>query len=463
MAREDFMSSQIKRFVLTSLALMAISGPVGLSQGRQGQGQDSPYLASPTHIVAVRAGRLFDAKAGTMVSNQTVLIAGDRITDVGANVPVPAGAQIIDLSRATVLPGMIDGHVHTNAPQPNESVEHRTMVMIQSAQRDLQAGFTTIVDMDSRGGFGTVELRNAINSGLVQGPRMQVAGQSLNPRAAGPTANTVPGFYTGLTEGKNINGPWLARAAVRELKFHGTDWAKIYTTQDFVGDELREFRPDGSLVASPSLTLEEVEAIVDEAHRLGLKVACHTYGGEGMRECVQAGVDLPMHMLDLYKDEATLKMITQKKLPVMMTIDDLAGLEALDRRLTGGKVTRLSMGEQTFKKLLAAGVPLPFGSGAVPGAYPHGKQADQFAYFVKWGMTPTQALQTAFMPAANILNYDWANRVGSIEKNKFADLIAVSGNPLADVTEMQRVKFVMKGGVIVRSDVTARTSSSAAR
>ena len=451
-------------------------------------------MAPAAQVVAVRAGRLFDVKTGRMLINQIVLIKGDRIENVGPALDIPPDARVIDLSAATVLPGMIDGHVHTSQNLPNESVEHRTIIMTQSAVRDLDAGFTTVIDMDSRGGFGTVELRNAINRGMIQGPRMQVAGQSLNPRAAEPAANTVPGFYSGFTDGKNINGPWLARAAVRELKLHGTDWAKIYTTQDFVGDELREFRPDGSLVASPSLTLEEVEAIGKTAENvpdvkagdevtpekleelvwdqlktcydpeIPVNIVCHTYGGEGMRECVQAGVDLPMHMLDLYKDEATFKMVLQKKLPVMMTIDDLAGLEALDKRLSGGKATRLSMGEQTFKKLLAAGVPLPFGSGAVPGAYPHGKQADQFAYFVKWGMTTTQALQTAFMTAANIFNYNWANRVGSIEKNKFADLIAVSGDPLTDISEMQRVKFVMKGGVIVRNDLMARltsTSSSA--
>ena len=429
-------------FVSVALGIVSLFGAVVLSQG----GGDA------TPVLVVRAGRLFDAKSGTMSSNQVVQIKGDRIVDVGPTLAAPPGARIIDLSAATVLPGMIDAHVHTSQNLPNESVEHRTMIMIQSARRDLDAGFTTIVDMDSRGGFGTVELRNAINSGLAQGPRMQVAGQSLNPRAARPTSNAEPGLFGGFTEGKNINGPWLARAAVRELKLHGADWAKIYTTQDFVGDELKEFRPDGSLVAIPSLTLEEVEAIVDEAHRMGLKVACHTYGGDGMRSCVQAGVDLPMHMLELYRDEATLKMVVQKRLPVMMTIDDLAGLEPEDRRLSGGKVTRLGMAEQTFRKLLATGVPLPFGSGAVPDRYPHGKQADQFPYFVKWGMTPVQALQTTFMVAADVLNYGWADRVGTIEKGKFADLIAVAGDPLADITEMQRVRFVMKGGVVVRND-----------
>jgi imidazolonepropionase-like amidohydrolase len=136
-----------------------------------------------------------------------------------------------------------------------------------------------------------------------------------------------------------------------------------------------------------------------------------------------------------------------------MTLDDLITLEEEDRKLSGGRLTRFDMAELTFKKVLAAGIPLPFGSGAVPGRIPHGKQANQFAYFVKWGMTPAQALQTTFITAANVLNYNWVNRVGSLEKGKFADLIAVSGDPLADVTEMQRVKFVMKGGIVVRNDV----------
>jgi imidazolonepropionase-like amidohydrolase len=205
---------------------------------------------------------------------------------------------------------------------------------------------------------------------------------------------------------------------------------------------------------------------------MGLKVACHTYGGDGMRSCINAGVDLSMHVTELYKDDALLNTVLQKKLPIMMTIDDLAGLNNGDKRLlaelgfTGDKaVTRLAMAELTFRKLLKAGVPLPFGSGAVAGdgAFPHGKQADQFAWMVKWGMTATQALQTAFMTEANVLNYNWANRVGSLEKGKFGDVIAVAGNPLTDVSEMERVKFVMKGGVVIKNDLTSRPPSTAAQ
>jgi imidazolonepropionase-like amidohydrolase len=450
------------------VAVTAVSGMLVSAQAPRPP--QSPYLAPPDNLVAIRAGRMFDAKTGTMLSNQIILIRGDRIADVGPSLQIPPQSRVIDLSEATVLPGMIDAHVH-NAGR-GDSAEMKTIIMVQSALRDLEAGFTTTVDMDSRGGFGTVELRDAINAGVIKGPRMQVSGQSLNQRASAPYPNPGPGFYSGYTEDKNINGPWLARAAVRESKLHGVDWIKIYTTQDFVGSrELHEFKPDGSLLAYPSLTLEEVQAIVDEAHRLGLKVACHTYGGEGMRSCINAGVDLNMHVTELYKDDALLNAVVQKKLPIMITIDDLVGLNAGDRRLltelelTGDRaLTRLGMAEQTFRKLVKAGVPLAFGSGAVAGdgAFPHGKQADQFAWKVKWGLTPAQALQTAFMAAANVLNYNWANRVGSLERGKFADVIAVAGNPLTDVTEMERVRFVMKGGVVMKNDLPTRPPSTAA-
>jgi len=300
-----------------------------------------------------------------------------------------------------------------------------------------------------------VDLRDAINAGIVQGPRMQVVGQSINQRATNYYRdNQSIRFLEGFTENKNVNSPWLARAAVREAKLHGVDWIKIYTTQDFVGP-IHMWKADGTLVNSPSLTLEEVEAVVDEAHRLGLRVACHTYGGEGMRSCLTAGVDAPNHLLEL--DDAGVKILLQKKLPYVVTVDDLVAQEKDDLRDTGGKNSRMRLLEQAFKRALAAGVPIVFGSGATSAAIPHGKQADQFRYYTKWGMTPAQALQTAYLPAARMLNYGWDNQVGTIEKGKFADIIAVSGNPLTDVTEMERVKFVMKGGLVVRNDIANRT------
>ncbi len=415
------------------------------------QAQVRKFLTPPDQVVAIRAGRMFDSRSGTMLTNQVVLIRGDRITDVGPAVQIPAGATVVDLSGATVMPGMIDAHVHVNTG--GASLAMRAITALANAQTDLAAGFTTVLDMDSRGSFYTVELRDAINSGLVQGPRMQVVGQSLNPRATNyyNDAQSVR-YYEGYTETKNINGPLLARAAVREAKLHGVDYIKIYTTQDFAGTT-HMWKPDATLVNSPSLTFEEVEAIVDEAHRLGVKVACHAYGGEGMDSCIKAGVDAPNHLLML--DDAGVKILLEKKLPYVPTVDDLVALEPADLKDTGGRNSRLRLLEQAFRKAVAAGIPIVFGSGATSVAIPHGKQADQFVYYAKWGLTPAQALQTAYLPAARMLNYDWENHIGSIEKGKFADIIAVSGNPLADITEMERVKFVMKGGTVVRNNLTA--------
>jgi imidazolonepropionase-like amidohydrolase len=277
-----------------------------------------------------------------------------------------------------------------------------------------------------------------------------VVGQSLNQRATNYYPdNNSPHTYQGFVEGKNINSPWLARAAVREAKLHGVDYIKIYTTQDFAGTT-HMWKPDGNLVNSPSLTYTEVEAIVDEAHRLGIKVACHTYGGEGMRSCINAGVDAPNHLLEL--DDEGVRVLLQKKLPFVPTVDDLIALERGDLRDTGGKNSRLKLLEQAVRRAVAGGVPIVFGSGATSERIPHGKQADQFAYYAKWGMGNVKALQTAYMSAAEMLNYDWDKHIGSIEKGKFADIIAVSGDPTADVTEMERVKFVMKGGMVIRND-----------
>ena len=440
------------------VAMVGAAAPLRSQEG-SGTGPARRFLAPRTQEIAIRAGRLFDARTGMVLTNQVVLIRGDRITEVGGSVQIPRGARVIDLSAATVLPGMIDTHVHVNTG--GQTPAERALIALTNAQIDLEASFTTVLDMDSRGGFNTVDLRDAINAGLVAGPRMQVVGQSLNQRAGTyyPDDQSLR-FLEGFTENKNVNSPWLARAAVREAKLHGVDWIKIYTTQDFVGP-MYMWKPDATLVASPSLTSEEVDAIVDEAHRLGLKVACHTYGGEGMFSCLNAGVDAPNHLLEL--DEAGVKILLQKRLPFVVTLDDLIALEKGDLEATGGKNSRLRMAEQAFKRARAAGVPIVYGSGATSDAIPHGKQADQFEYYVRWGMTPAQALQTAFLPAAEMLNYGWANHVGSLEKGKFADVIAVSGNPLQDVSEVERVKFVMKGGMVVRDELSPPPVSSVTR
>ena len=427
-----------------ALVALALASPPLWAQGV------GHYLAPRDQVVAIRAGHLFDSRSGNLLDNQVVLVRGERITEVGAAIQIPSGATIIELGSATVLPGMIDAHVHVNTG--GVTLAQRALRALANAQIDLAAGFTTVLDMDSRGGFYTVDLRDAINAGNVQGPRMQVVGQSINPRATNYYSDTSARFYEGFTENKNVNSPWLARAAVREAKLHGVDYIKIYTTQDFAGT-MHMWRPDATLVDSPSLTFEEVQAIVDETHRMGLKVACHAYGGEGMHSCINAGVDAPNHLMGL--DDGGVEVLLAKKLPYVPTVDDLIALEKGDLAATDGRNSRLKMLEQAVRRAVAANVPIVFGSGATSEHIPHGRQADQFAFYARWGMGPVKALQTTFLPAAQLLNYNMENEIGSIEKGKFADIIAVSGNPTVDVTEMERVKFVMKGGVVIRNYLVA--------
>jgi imidazolonepropionase-like amidohydrolase len=430
----------------------------------------------PSQGIAVRAGRMFDARSGRNLANQVILIKGDRITDVGAadRIQVPQGARVIDLSNATVLPGLIDRHVHLMQEQyPNDG--RAFAIGLNYAIRNLYAGFTTVQDMGSPYTWAIIELRDAINKGLVMGPRMQVAGPQLNPRGA--TAYPSPSGAVPLGQGpnegnlqlfSNVTSPWLARAAVRERSHYGVDWIKIYETEDYEGSGYPEpqgggaFRADGRMINVPSLTLEENQAIVDEAHRRGLKTACHAYGGEGLRNCLVAGVDMPMHVIVGVNntpglDDETIRLLKQPladgtQRPVMQTLWDLIGdLEERDLKGSGGKATRFQLTELSFKRLIREGITEVFGSGAY--TVGHGVQAHQFAIYSKWGYTHAQALQMATLHAAASLNFELGKHVGIIEKGRYADLVAVTGDPLTDITETERVRFVMKGGVVFRNEI----------
>jgi imidazolonepropionase-like amidohydrolase len=412
-------------------------------------------LWSQGQTTAARAGRLFDPKSGQMVSNQVVLIQGERITQVGpaASVSIPPGARVIDLSRATVLPGLIDGHVHLT--DASIGLQHQMMVALHSATESLKAGYTTQVVQGSHGGgFADVELKRAIDSGLVQGPRLRPAGPIL--------AITAPGNGAYPLEWKPFepeivaDGAEALRAGVRQLAHYGADHVKIHTTGRFY------FKPNGEMVNQALPSLEELKAVVDEAHRRGMFIASHTYGGDGLKWAIEAAVDDIQHAVAATDED--INMILQKNLPVTATILDMRQDEPGDLK-QWAPYSRYRLQEQTWKKMLAAGVRLGYGSGSAP-VYngqgriyntacncSHGVQSEMFPIFVSWGATPVYTLRMATTVNAEILHMQ--DTVGTIEKGKFADLIAVSGDPLQDITEMQRVKFVMKGGAVVRDDLTA--------
>jgi len=413
--------------------------------------------AQAPQLIAIRAGRLFDSKSGKVSENQVILVEEEKITAVGPGdrVQIPPGAQVIDLSKDTVLPGLIDGHTHVFgyglddikpggppfASLISDTREYRTLLALANAQKDLRAGFTTLRDLMSHGGgYADVDIKKAINRGFFQGPRMQVSTMGLVATGEGILGSpevSLPRNY------QTVDGPWAARQVVREQIHYGADWIKFHATADY------EFEPDGALWSEPTFTREEVDAIVDEAHRHKKKVACHAFGGEGLRNCVNAGVDTVEHAIEL--DDGTADQMKKKGIYLELTAYhySLSDYAVRDAKTTGGKYSLAALREKSGRLAISRGVKISFGSGVGP--FLHGVQAREFAYLVKYGLTPAQAIQTATTTAAEMMG--WQDRIGSIEIGKFADLIAVAGDPLSDITELERVKFVMKGGQVVRNDL----------
>ena len=407
------------------------------------------YSQTPAPV-AVRAGHLFDSKTGQMLANQVVLIQGERITDVGPvdQVKIPGGAQVIDLSQATVMPGLIDAHTHmydslSAGARVNTSKEAWTVSAVKEVRTDLHAGFTAARDVGTHGeGYGDVDVRNAINKGLIEGPRMQVSTRGIG--GAGSDYIGAPGIN--LTTGQqSITGVVQAREAVRDQIRYGADLIKIFPAGGY------SFSPTGELFVEPMMTLDEVKAIVEEAHAHHRAVASHAYGGEGLRYSVLAGVDTIEHGQAL--DESEMKMMIDKGIYWDVTgyRYSMPEIVARDRKDTGGKYDLPSIFEKTFQMGMTMNVKMMFGSGVDGDPYAHGDQYTEFEWLVKHGMAPAKTLQLATLVDAQVMG--WQNDIGSVEKGKYADLVAVAGDPLKDISEMERVKFVMKGGKVVRNDI----------
>jgi imidazolonepropionase-like amidohydrolase len=404
----------------------------------------------PSSRVVVRAGKLVEVKTGKLLLNQAIIIQGDKIVSVGpaANVKALPEDKVIDLPNATVLPGLIDAHTHlTSDPkfgyeELSISVPREALIGAKNARITLNAGFTTVRNVGADG-YSDVALRDAINAGDVPGPRMLVSGPALGITGGHCDNNLLPFEYHAVGDGV-ADGVEGVQHKVREVIKYGADVVKICATGGVLskGDD-----PQAS-----QYTLEEMKAIVADAHRLGRKVAAHAHGAQGILWASEAGVDSVEHC-SYIDDEAiaALKKNGTYLVPTLYLADWISeNLSTIGMPEMYAKKMRdiMPIVRQNVGHAFASGVKVAFGTDAA--VYPHGLNAHEFAVYVRLGMTPAQAIQTATVNAADLLG--WSDRVGSLEAGHWADLIAVDGDPLQDVTRLQQVKFVMKGGAVVKNE-----------
>ena len=369
---------------------------------------------APPQKIAIRAGRLIDGQSDVAILNALILIEGDKIVSVTAGGAPPAGVEVIDLSQSTVLPGFIDTHTHVllngdvtaadyDAQLLKESIPYRAILGARNARIALEHGFTAIRDLETEGAmYADVDVKTAINRGEVSG----------------------------------VDG---ARKAVREQVMYGADWIKYYSDRKY------HFEADGVLHSMVNFTDEEARAIVDEAHRLGKKVAAHAIGSDGIAAALKAGVDTIEHGDGL--TEPLMDEMVRKGVYWVPTI--AVGIYVSTGR-AGNWPKMVQLERDNFPKAMKKGVKIALGTDAGGFDWKDLNQAKEFEYYVQYGMTPMQSIRSGTKVAAELLS--WGDRAGTIEAGKWADLVAVSGDPLKDITELQRVKFVMKAGVVYKND-----------
>jgi imidazolonepropionase-like amidohydrolase len=423
--------------------------------------QPQPAPSAPSAVTYLRCGAIFDGKSDQLRRNVTIVVAGDRIREVSSSTP-PAGANVVDLPGSTCLPGLIDVHTHVllqgditaedyDVQLLKQSVAYRAIQATVSARRALDYGFTTIRDLETEGaGYADVDLRNAINRGIVPGPRMKVATRALDVTGSYP----LQGYNWEIDVPHGVqfcDGPDDCRKAVREQISHGADWIKVYVDRSYY------FQPAGSANAGavngqilndvPTFTLDELRAIVDEAHRQRRPVAAHAMALQGVHNAVEAGVDSIEHGDYIAPDD--LQTMVRKGIWYVPTI--YVGEYVAEGRARAGAPVWLDMvkiNAETVRRAVAAGVKIAYGTDV--GGFDWGiNMAIQFPSMIKDGLTPAQALRSATSAAAELLRM--SDQVGTLEPGKLADIVAVPGDPLADVAVLQRVNFVMKGGAVYKN------------
>ncbi len=395
----------------------------------------------------IRCGALLDVRKGELIPNAVIIV--DKGAVAGVNVAVPAGAETIDLSRGTCMPGLMDVHDHLTS-EPTQagyqslgvSVPRQTVAGVKNARLTLLAGFTTVRNVGASG-YSDVALRDGINAGEVDGPRLFVSGPALGITGGHCDNDLLAPEFKFREEGV-ADGPWAARTKVREVVKYGADLIKVCAS----GGVLSK----GDLPGAPQYTLEELTAIAEEAHKLGRKVAAHAHGTQSIKDAIRAGIDSIEHasLIDdegiaLAKQHGTFLVFDVYNDDYILAEGAKVGMlpESIEKERAIGKIQRTN-----FRRAYLAGARMAFGTDG--GVYPHGDNAKQFATMVEWGMKPIEAIRTATLESAVLVGLE--GKAGAIEPKYFADIIAVEGNPLESAAAMGKVRFVMKGGKVYRND-----------